>query len=817
MKQDVAMLKILNPKEQAVPDYGSESAVVHSKEEVFDKNGGSWFERLLFNNRIKFLIICSLVTILLGSKLPDVRINADFYQTIPTHQAFIVNYLEHSDKLQSQANAIQIAVTADRGNIVNAHYLDVLQHISDQVYLMSGVNRPFMQSLWTPNSRWTAVTPDGLDSGPVIGDSYDGSPRQLEMIRENIQKSGLIGKLVSADFKSSMIYVPLLETDNVTGKPLGYGSLAGQFENLRKQYATQGVSLHIIGYAMVVGDMINGIDKVLVFFAVSVVIAAVFLFWYTRCIRSTMLVVIASLLAVVWQMGVLSILGFNLTPYSVLVPFLIFAIGMSHGAQKMNGVMQDIGRGTPPLVAARHTFRRLFLAGFAALICDMASFAVLMTIQIVAIRQLATIASIGVGILIITNLMLLPTILSYTGVSKGGALRSLKNAPTGDQPRLDNWLWNFLDRFTKRRFAVVAVIFMLAAGVVGWGVGRNVQVGDLNKGAPELRQDSVYNRDNAFIISHFSTGNDTFIVFNDTPSQACMNYSVVSTLDRLQWKLQQLPVVQSTNSIASFSEYTSMLLTEDAPKWFGIEPNQPMLESDAFYLPADLTDTDCSFAPLYISLYDHKAKTLTSVVDTVQKFIGDPRNQSPDFKMSLAGGNAGIDAATNIVIKQANRNMLILVYAVVTLFCFITFRSWRAVLCAVLPLTLTSILAQALMVTLGIGIKVATLPVVALGVGIGVDYALYVLSIMLKHLRQGASLSDAYHHTLLFTGRVVILTGTTLAVGVITWMFAPIKFQADMGLLLSFMFILNMLGAMILLPALAYFLLPPKLFSKPSP
>jgi predicted RND superfamily exporter protein len=156
--------------------------------------------------------------------------------------------------------------------------------------------------------------------------------------------------------------------------------------------------------------------------------------------------------------------------------------------------------------------------------------------------------------------------------------------------------------------------------------------------------------------------------------------------------------------------------------------------------------------------------------------------------------------------------MLYLVYAAVIIFCFITFRSWRAVLCAVLPLILTSILSQALMVMLHIGIKVATLPVIALGVGIGVDYALYVLSICLKQLRDGATLSMAYHRTLLFTGKVVLLTGFTLAAGVVTWVFAPIKFQADMGLLLSFMFVWNMLGALILLPSLAYFLLPQKLF-----
>lgn len=794
-------------------DYNHQDMTVLADINDFDKSSGSVFERILFNHRAVFLLLCLAITIFLGVKALDVRVNADYNNTIPTHQAFIRNYLQHYSELQSEANAVQIAVTADHGTIIDAHYLKVLQEINDAVYLLPGVDQPFMTSLWTPNTRWIAVTPVGFAGGPVIDSgTYDGSQEQLQLVKKNILRTGRIGSLVSDNFQSSMINVPLLETDYQTGKPLDYGDLARKLNNIRARFDQKGVTLHITGFAMIVGDMINGINKILTFFAVSLCIATLFLFWYTRCVRSTLLVVLASLTAVIWQMGILSLVGYGLTPYSVLVPFLVFAIGMSHGAQKMNGVMQDIGRGTHPLVAARYTFRRLFLAGFAALICDVTSFAVLLTIRITAIQQLALIASVGVGILIITNLMMLPTMLSYTGVAKSAALRSLSTTPPPGAPRNKHLLWDFLDRFTTRRYAIGALVFMVIVGGVGWYIGRDVQIGDLKPGAPELRQDSQYNRDNAFIVKNFTTGSDTFIVLTDTPTSKCIDYDVLSTMDRLQWKLDQLPVVASTSSAGSVASNMFMLLSEGAPKWYGLEPTYGMLGSMAHTMPDGLLNFSCTFAPIYISLTDHKAKTLQTVTNVVQKFIDNPANQGSDFKMSLAGGNAGIEAATNIVIKEANRNMLILVYAVVILFCLITFRSWRAVICAVVPLTVTSLLAQALMVWLGIGIKVATLPVTALGVGIGVDYALYVLSIMLKNLRQGASLSDAYHATLLFTGRVVVLTGITLATGVATWIFAPIKFQADMGVLLSFMFLWNMLGAMVLLPALAYFLLPPRLF-----
>ncbi|MCY1498674.1 efflux transporter, putative, hydrophobe/amphiphile efflux-3 family [compost metagenome] len=209
--------------------------------------------------------------------------------------------------------------------------------------------------------------------------------------------------------------------------------------------------------------------------------------------------------------------------------------------------------------------------------------------------------------------------------------------------------------------------------------------------------------------------------------------------------------------------------------------------------------------PVIAFLKDHKAQTLDEVVAIAERFAAE--NSSEERQFLLAAGSAGIEAATNIVVRDANRTMLLYVYLAVTLFCLVTFRSWRATVVALLPLVLTSVLCEALMVAMGIGVKVATLPVIALGVGIGVDYALYLLSVQLQYQRQGLPLAAAYKQAVFFTGRVVALVGITLAAGVVCWAWSPIKFQADMGILLTFMFIWNMIGALILIPALSYFLL----------
>jgi predicted RND superfamily exporter protein len=783
-------------------------------EPAFDTRSGSLVERALFNHRAIVVLLCALVTLLLGWQATRLQLNASFEKTIPTSHPYIQNFLAHQTELSGLGNAVRIAVARPDGSIYDAKYLDTLRRLSDEVFLLPGVDRARMKSLWTPATRWVGVTEDGLEGGPVIPDGFDGSPGKLQQLAANVARSGEIGQTVARDAKSSVIFVPLLAKD-ADGQTIDYARLSGQLDGLRAKYEAEGVSVHITGFAKIVGDLIEGVKAVLVFFAIAVAIATAMVFWYTRCVRSTLLVVLASLIAVVWQLGLLPLLGYALDPYSILVPFLVFAIGMSHGAQKMNGIMQDVGRGVNKLVAARFTFRRLFLAGLTALLADAVGFAVLLVIDIQVIRELAIAASIGVAVLIFTNLILLPILLSYTGVSANAAARSLRAEQADAAGAARHPLWAFLDRFTQRRWATVAVVVGLLMGLGGFAASTQLKIGDLDPGAPELRADSRYNRDVAFMNAAYGAGSDVLAVMVKTPEGQCSAYDTLNKVDALEWELRQIDGVESTNTLALLNRRVLSGLNEGNPRWYEFLPNQDMLNTVTASAPRGLYNDACGLLTVYVYLRDHKADTLSRVVNHVEAFA--QVNNTADTQFMLAAGSAGIEAATNIVVKDAWRTMLVMVYGAVVLLCFITFRSWRAVVVAVLPLVVTSFLAEALMVALGMGVKVATLPVIALGVGIGVDYALYILSITLTALREGKSLSEAYYRALLFTGKVVMLTGITLAVGVITWVASPIKFQADMGLLLAFMFLWNMLGALVLLPALAHFLLKPRAQTAAAP
>jgi predicted RND superfamily exporter protein len=780
--------------------------------EEFDTGAGSPLERLIFNNRKWVLLFFVIVTALSGWSALKIRVNADFLSMLPQEQVFVRNYVNNAQDLRGLGDSIRIVVISKNGTIYNKNYLSALQKINDAVFLLPGVDRSFMKSLWMPLVSWIEITEQGEVGGPVMPDTYDGSQVSIAQLHQNVIKAGITGSLVANDQRSSIIFVPLLNRYGGTGAPFNYGQFWQQLQSTLQRLQTPGVEVHVVGFAAIMGTLIADLYQVIAFFTFAIILSFFFILAFTRCLRSSVLILFCSVVANIWLLGLIRVLGYALDPYSVLVPFLIFAIGVSHGAQKMNGIMQDVGRGAHKLVAARLTFRRLFMAGLTALMVDAVGFMVLNVIKIDAIRVLAITASLGVTILIFTNLVLLPVLLSYVSVSQAAARRSLSSLTAqGAGERgggiLDR-IFIVLEHFTERRWALLAIgVTMILAGV-GLAVGRNVQIGDVSAGAPEFRQDSEYNRSNAYVLAHYSLSSDQFAVVVKTAPNGLLAFPALIKIDRLEQQLRTLPGVQTTTSAADMVRTYTVGSFEGDLRWWTINRGNYLLSSsmnNVYVGNPELINPNYTTAPIIIYLKDHKAQTLTSVTNVVGQFAAD--NNDGDVRFLLAAGNAGLDEATNIVVSAANVYMPLLVYAAVAILCFISFRSWRAVVVAIVPLIVTSILCQALMVLLNIGIKVATLPVMALGVGIGVDYALYLLSVQLTYQRDGEPLRQAYHRALRFTGRIVAFVGFTLAVSVSLWVFSPIKFQEDMGILLTFMFLWNMLGALVLIPALSHFLL----------
>jgi predicted RND superfamily exporter protein len=787
----------------------------------FDRKSGSRLEQLVFNNRLFVLLLCLIATVVLGFFALKLQVNASFERMIPSSSPYIKNYFAYRNELPGLGNTVRIVVENKSGDVYDAAYLEKLRKINDTLYLIPGVDRSWMKSLWMPIVRWRQVTEEGVVGGPVMPPDYSGTPESIAKLKENIARSGIIGSLVANDSRSTMIIAPLLDRHPQTGEPMNYGEFSRALEEKIRSFEDESTGVYIVGFAKIVGDLIAGLYQVMLFFGLSVAVAALFVYLYTRCIRSTLLLVSVAVAGVVWLLGLMSLLGYELDPYSILVPFLIFAIGLSHGAQKMNGILQDVGRGTHKYVAARYTFRRLFMAGLTALLTNIVGFAVLVIIDIPVIRDLALTTSIGISVLIFTKLVLIPVTLSYIGVSESAARRALAE-DTGQKRGILGRAWGALDRLTERRAATVTVGVAAVITVICTVVMFDLRIGDLDPGAPELRQDSRYNRDSAYISAHYGLSSDQFVVIMTNPDDGCRLYGTLQLMDQLAQALRQTEGVQATSSLAESTRFITAALNEGSGKWLTISRDQGITNAAvgaAMIATPDITNTSCAVSPLIAYLADHKADTLNRVLKVSEAFAADHNSAKAEDgpRFMLAAGSAGIEAATNIEVERGILLMYLAVYGATALLCLLTFRSLRATIVAMIPLVMTTIICKALMVWMGIGLKVATLPVIAVGVGVGVDYALYLLSVQIAMQRRGATLAEAYRKSLDFTGRVVALVGLTMAAGVITWAFSPIKFQADMGILLTFMFLWNMVGALVLIPALSHFLLNPQQTKSPLP
>ena len=758
-------------------------------------------EKLIFNNRLFIVVAFAALTIFFGFMASKLKPDASFTKMLPMEHPYIKAMMGHLDDLGAAGTSIQIAIENPNGDIFDKEFLEVVRQVNDELFYIKGVDRISLMSLWTPNVRWTAVTEEGFEGGEVIPSTYDGSEESMAQVKINIMRSGQMGRLVADNFKSTIVQANLYDRDPKTGEPLDYQKFAHELEEkVRDKYQSDKVKIHIVGFSKMIGDLMDGGREIAIFFGYSLVITGILLYAYTRSTRATAATLVVGLCAVVWQMGILVLLGYGLNAYSMLVPFLTFAMAISHSLQKISAMAVELKENTTPLEAARRAFLAIYIPGITALLADAIGFLTLLIIDIDVIKELAISASIGVSVLIFTNIVMLPVAVSFIGIEPKAVAKMKASSDTGK-------LWPLIARAATKPWARVILLLSFVGFVVSYIEAHKLQVGDLDKGAPELRADSRYNLDTVFVNENYAVSSDVMVIMVETGPQGCSRYENVEAIDRFAWEMENVPGVQSAISLAYVVKQVQSGYNEGNLKWMTVTRDQTALDSTFSQVPGQLMNTECSFAPVVLFLEDHKAGTLERVTAAAEAFA--QKNNNENIRFVLATGNAGVEAATNEVIKEANRNMLYLIYAVVTVLVFLTFRSVISVICIMIPLGLTSILCEAIMTWMGMGVKVATLPVIAVGVGIGVDYGIYLYSRLEVYLEEGMPLYDAYLKTLQTTGKAVWYTGLMLAIGVATWNMSAIKFQADMGFLLTFMFLWNMIGALLMLPALAAYLIKP--------
>lgn len=761
-------------------------------------------EPLIYAKRWLSMGILLALTVVLGVMASQTRIDAGYLKSIPLEHDYMKTFMKYREDLGG-ANLILVALMQDSGDIYNEKFLGKLKKVTDEVFFLPGVNRARVKSIFTPNVRYIEVVEGGLSGGNVVPADYAPSQEMFDLIETNVGKADVVGRLVSEGERGALVQAQLLDIDPKTGKELDYVEVAHRLEEIRQQHQTEDISVHIVGFAKVVGDIVDAATQVFLFFGLTLIMTALLLWAYLGSPKLAMVVLVASIICVVWEFGLLTLAGYGLDPFAILVPFLVLAVSVSHGVQYVNAWVHEMAENERDnFDASLQTFRRLFIPGTTALVTDLAGFLTILLIPIDIIQEMALNAAFGMFAIIITNKVMVPIWLTWVNIKDPQAFK----AKQARRDQLYDGVWRFMSNATKPAAAVP--ILLICGVLLGWSIWKydELQIGSFSEGQPELRPDSQYNIDNRTIVENFSIGTDQLKVMAETHPEACIDYQVMEEIDRFAWRMQNTKGVQSTVSLGQVAKQVNMGFNEGWLKFKMLPRNRYVLSQAITPIPSStgLLLPDCSVMPVVIFTADHKAETIEHIVKEVKKFRNEPENKGTAVDFNLASGNVGVMAATNEVIKDKEIEVLLWVYAVIVVLMILAFRSLAALICIVAPLSLVSIMGYGVMTMAGIGLKVATLPILALAVGIGVDYGVYVYSVFQEGVRDfGLSLQDAYYRTMQKTGKAVVFTGIALGAGVSTWLASSLQFQIDMGILLLFIFTANMVGALVVLPALARF------------
>ena len=875
-------------------------------------------ENFVFKFRLIILSTFLVLTLIMGYFALQIKMDAGFIKQLPKNHEIIHTYFEYQKEL-SGTNSITVSLRTTEGEIFNKDYLTTLFNLSESIRYLPGVNQGSMTSLWSPNIRVMRVTEEGFEATTVI--PGDIIPEELDddeilRIRDRILTGGHVGSIVANDFTASLIKVELTEFDPRTGEKLNYLKLGEEIESIRSEFEKGIYKVEITGFAKMISDIASEAYNVVIFFGLAFGLTVLAVYWYSRSWTLTFLPLVCSLTSLIWQFGMLKVLGFGLDPLAILVPFLVFAIGVSHGIQQINQISKEVCDGKSAENAARASFSRLLVPGTMALVTDLVGFGTLILLPIGMIQELGITASIGVAFKIITNLVMLPLAASYARYSEAFKV-SAQSAITYRREKVAVFAKLAKPRAAVITLSISAVLFIGAAYLAS-----DRHVGDLHAGAPELRPEARFNLDINEITKRYNVTTDVLVVIFEALAlqglPPCRSIDMMNAQDNFHWYAENIDGVTSVISLSSIAKRGMSGFAEGNLKWTYLPRNDRSLSfaSNVVGPSSGLMNEQCSIMPVYIFTKDHKATTISHIFNEIENykkkfseseetfttksyfkrpepgndFISEgglisgfydgtiedynikkhkyfdqdewnlfgyennfnvrdlwsnkllnyfrdlsiyDENLEPRVKeikkadiaikkffkenqdiphivydmdevnYRLASGTVGIQHATNEVIERSELPMMLIVYGVIFLLVFGTYLDWRATICCTVPLTFATMLGYAFMDIMQIGLKVSTLPVMVLAVGIGVDYAFYIYNRLQTYLKEGMDISEAFEQTFANTGAAVVFTSLTLAIGVSTWSFSALKFQADMGMLLTFMFLINMVCAMTTLPALA--------------
>ena len=708
------------------------------------------------------------------------------------------------------ANTTLIEIKNKKGNIYSIEFLEKYKEIADEVYYNPDTQRHLSQSLVLRKTKAISGGGGRVEISAVLWPDLPRDEQSMAQFRRTVNNQ-YRGFLVSDDESSAMIIADFKD-DIDFEKTLEF------FDDLKEKYENDDLSMHVVGRPILLGYIYQSLDSVALIMLVSLLIIAAVLYLYFRTWIGVFVPMFTASIATVWGLGAMGFVNYNLDPLLVLLPAFIFAIVLSHGVQLTTRILDHLSEEeTHPDNSKDITergLRAVLVPSTGAIITDAAGFGVLGLVAIPSIQGLAIIC--GVWLLSIVPALILAS-----------ATMCLLSPPTSHKTGsvLLNKIWTTVVNIEDHKYIVITVaLFSLMGGLY---YSTNLTVGD-TKGSAILWPDSRFNADSESVNTRFSfLGSDMMQVYIEGEEETMLDptvYHQTEALDRYMY--EHMSEVRPAQSLVPIIKLVNSVLFEGDPSYEILPDTKEEIGFDIYMYrsrgePGDFaafTNKEWEIGNLSFFLRDHSVPTIAKVRANIDDFFSNPDNVVSKADFLYFGGQVGIVEALNEEITTSNQKIMVAISIVITLCIVVLYRSLTVGLVLMISLATANALTYAFMAWKEVGLNVSTLPLAALGVGLGVDYGIYMLDRIKEEYAHCGSVTEAMHRALITSGNAIVITALTMILPLVPWIvMSPLRFQAEMSMLLGLVLFMNMLGSLLFVPAALAALRPKAIFPKEIP
>lgn len=757
----------------------------------------------IVKKRFPILVAILLLTLFFGYYALRIEMYTAFSDLLPRDHPFIRVHNEFS-KIFGGANVVLLSVEVKGGDIFNTRTLEKIKKLTEMLELTPGANNYQIFSIARQKVKDVRATSWGIEVQPLMWPDVPQTQEAVEQLRRVIYANPtIIGRLVSEDSKAALISASFFE------ERLDYGSLFNRIRQAIREVEDNNTKVYASGAPILYGWIYYHLRDIGLIIALTGLTIFGLLILYYRNLNGVLIPILSSLVTFIWGTGFNALLGYNFEPLVLVVPFLIAARTISHSIQFRERFFEELEHWGDKEKAAVECAAGLFMPGGVSILTD----AIGLTVLLVAPMPILTKLAIGGSFWVLSNLVsvvvLDPILCCYFPIPR--------RLPKGGEGHwLDSPLRG-LGRFCTAPGGRWLVLVSFGA-VVLWSLYwyQFLTVGDSKAGSPLLRPDSDYNVSVRHINEKFQGTDHLYIIIEGKQEGSMKSPRVLETVEDFQREMLRSPHVGGTDALVNVVRQISAVLHNGDPRW-GLLPRSAdevggvLMVAEHGSEPGDFdrwVNYNFQHGNLTLFLYDHKGDTLREVIGRAKRFIASHPLEEAEFK--LASGHAGVLAAANEVIARSDKLTLGLMLLAQLIFCALGFRSLAAALLFVGVVLLSNTFGMALMAYWDLGLNVNTLPVVSLGIGFGEDYGIYIVSrILEEYRRQGRrDLRSAVIEGMATAGKAVLYTALLISAGIAFWSFSPLRFQAEMGYQLLIILTMNMLGGLLLLPALISFVRP---------